>query len=398
MLRTITALILALVLLAGFTVQSTLFRSANPGGAPLALASVETGETFYAALNDALAGKQAALLAGLLSPLFQDHDTDSGVVRSAGAFLAEIQAMSGASSHARFEVLSVDASGNTLIAQVQRVESGTLEIAGLAAEHAEAAPHAEVLRVERGLVVDRWAPGMRWLDVTGPEQVTLDISSSLGVVTSLTRLELDGSSEQAWRVAGAGIVLVETGSAKLLMSDGQTIAAPVVLEKGGSAAIPSGMQVRVRSADGAHVSVLRYLVSHVGESDQSHAPSRSGTNSSGGTKTELWSGIAYWTESSLVYRPTRIVLPANDTVLLTLPAGVELLAGASMDGVEVASSGSPVAVRGENGWPLIAEGVVALDADHGVWIEGGCDVTLRNTSSTPVTLMLISVAVDPGMD
>src|SRR5690606_12559458 len=111
MLRTITALILALVLLAGFTVQSTLFRSANPGGAPLALANVETGETFYAALNDALAGKQAALLAGLLSPLFQDHDTDSGVVRSAGAFLAEIQAMSGASSHARFEVLSVDASG-----------------------------------------------------------------------------------------------------------------------------------------------------------------------------------------------------------------------------------------------------------------------------------------------
>src|SRR5690606_27917821 len=119
---------------------------------------------------------------------FQDHNTDSGAVRSAEAFLAEIQTMSASSNHARFEVLSVDTSGNTLIAQVQQVKSGTLEIAGLAAEHAEAAPHAEVLRVERGMVVDRWAPGMRWLDVTGPEQVTLDSSSSLGVVTSLTRL------------------------------------------------------------------------------------------------------------------------------------------------------------------------------------------------------------------
>ena len=197
--RSSLAFLLVIAVLSGLVVRSTIFRSLPSVESSDDLAGSATAQAFYDALNGALAGASIDPLAALLSPIFVDHVSDTGAIHSAVAFLDEVRAIGASAQQLRLEVISVEASGTNIVVGVRPERDGAIQVAGVSVKHALPAPYYEVLRIERGQIVDRWAPGLPWLDASESSDAPLSISSSSGIVTTLMRVELAGSSEHAWR-------------------------------------------------------------------------------------------------------------------------------------------------------------------------------------------------------
>jgi hypothetical protein len=75
-----------------------------------------------------------------------------------------------------------------------------------------------------------------------------------------------------------------------------------------------------------------------------------------------------------------------------------LLVGALAAGIEVAGPDGRVTVLGDDRWPMMVDGPVALDAMHAAWIDSDGDVVLRNETNLPLTLMLVSIEPAPIAD
>ena len=190
---------------------------------------------------------------------------------------------------------------------------------------------------------------------------------------------------------GHGIVVVESGSAILRISS-NGVSAPVTLEPGSFASIPSGVHVRLRSADRNPVSVVIYFVTRIGASD---VPLPAGGPAPQVARAILWSGPYYWSQSPTMHRPARIVLPVGSVIELTSTPNTDLLLGGDTGMIEIGKTGGSVVVLGEDRWPVISEGIVQLDASHAASVNGDGTVFVRNMSDTPVTLVLISIEQVP---
>ncbi len=389
--RSFLALLLVLALVAGFTARSVFFQSARSSYVASEVAGQETAGAFYDALNDVLGGARTEPLAGLLSSIFVDHSSDTGTAQSADAFLNEVSAMGASPAQLRLEVLSIESAGGNLVVGIQQTRAGAVEVAGLTVEQPAPASHYEVLRVEQGKIVDRWAPEFRWLETFDSDDAAMSIASFSGFVTTLARVELIDSTEHAWLTEGIGAVIVESGSAILQITRGSEAPAPVVLQQGSITKIPNGLQARLRSADGKPLSVVIYVVTRSGPADGSLPAGGVASVATGGSHTVLWSGPLYWTQSATVHRPAWIVLPAGEGIELTRLPGSDLLIGVDAGVIEVGVAGGGIEILGEDRWPVSFEGVVEMDENQAGSISGDGAVFVRNTSDTPVTLVLISI-------
>ena len=393
--RSSLALLLVIALLTGFAVRSILFRSTPTVESTSDAAAKETAQAFYDDLNNALGGAPIDPLAAQLSPIFVDHISDTGATRPADGFLNEVGAMSASSPRLRLKVRSIESAGGNVVAAIHFVQDGGIEVAGMSVEQLTAGPHYEVIRVERGKIVDRWAPEFRWLDASESEDAPLSISSFSGIVTSLMRVELTDSIEHEWRTVGIGTVMVESGSAILQISHGNGTDAPVVLERGSFASIPNGVRARLRSADGNPVSIAIYVAAKIGPSSASLPVGDLDGGAPAASLKVLWTAPHYWSQSATVHRPAQIVLPVGGAIELTRPPGADLLLAGDAGVIQVGIAGGSVAVLGEDRWPVTSESVVQIDASHAASISGDGTVFVRNMSDAPVTLVLISIEKAP---
>ena len=389
-------LLLVIAAMIGFAVRTVGVPSPEPADRAVEVAERETAVAFYDALNAELSGGGDDALSALLSPIFVDHASDTGATREAGAFLDQVRAIGSSGQHPRIEVIGIEASGSSLVVNVRQAREETITVAGMAIEQAPPGPHMEVLRVDRGKIVDRWAPEFSWIDVSTLDAKPPEISSTAGIATIMARIELDGSREQSWKALGIGIMLVEAGEVLLQTTDrtGTTSASRSVT--GELVSIPSGAQARLRSADGEPASVVVYLATHVGASDIP-LPVQWG-NGAGleHARTVLWNGQLLWQGTDISHQPVRIVVPVGGAVNLTPPLDAELLLASDVGGVEVGSAGGSVAVLGADRWPVTAEGIVQLDASQAASISGGDGVIVRNMADTPVALLVMVIEEVPS--
>ncbi len=274
----------------------------------------------------------------------------------------------------------------------------SITIAGMSIEQAPPGPQIDVLRVDRGKIVDRWAPAFSWIDVSTLDDKPPEISSTAGIATIMVRVALDGSGEQSWKALGIGLVLVEQGSVFLQTTDRNGATATIRPETGELVSIPSGAQARLRSADGSPASVLVYLATRVGASDIPLPVQWGNDGGRGDDRTVLWNGQLLWFGTDISHRPVRIVLPVGAAMNLTPPPDSELLLASDVGGIEVGSVGGSVAVLGADRWPVLVEGIVQLDANQAASISEGDGVIVRNMADTPVALlvMVIEETVAPG--
>jgi hypothetical protein len=381
-----------------FSVRAVGFPSAEPADRTVEVAQRETAEAFYDALNVALRGGSDEALGAMLSPIFVDHASDTGEARETGAFLAQVRAAGSSGQDARIEVLAIEPAGNSLVVNVRPVRDVSVSVAGMTVEQEPPGPHLEVLRIDRGKVVDRWAPEFSWIDVSALAEQPFTISSSVGIANILVRNELDGSKEQSWKATGIGLMLIESGETLLQTTDSHGVTTTTRSATGELVSIPSGAQARLRSVDGNPASVLVYLATHVGASDIP-LPVQWG-NGAGleHARTVLWNGQLLWQGTDISHQPVRLVLPVGGAVNLTPPLGAELLLASDMGGIEVGSVGGSVSVLGADRWPVRAEGIVRLDASQAASISEGGGVFVRNMADAPVSLlvMVIEETVTPG--
>ena len=395
--RASLAFLLTIAVLIGFTTRSLVERPLRSLDAPVIAASSETGTAFYTALNDALGGESLQPLAAMLSGVFVDHDADSGETRSADAFLAAIRAHGVHAQRIRLEPTFIETiTSGQLIVGIRPVQDGEIAIAGMTFEQSVSQPHLEVLRVERGKIVDRWAPEFSALEVTELVDELPAFSSTIGFTTSLMRIELTGSDERTWQSPERAILMAEHGTLALnILVDGRS-ASTVMLENGEFVAIPDRSRVRLRISVGSTASVVIYQATRLAAVDTGQSGLAASGSAQGGVSSVMWSGSRYWAASDTLHRPARIVLPAHGEIRLTRPAGSVLLVGANAAGIDIEAPGGDVTVLGKDRWPMVVDGPVALDATRAGWIQNDGAVLLRNETDRPITLMLVSIEPGPA--
>lgn len=394
--RASLAILLLIALVAGFTVRTVVLDASRAEVAPEDAAGIETARDFYAEVNAVLGGGSTESLSALLSPIFADHDSESEATLTREELLDAFVAAGAARQQARLDVVSIEPAGANLIVNVQPVAGETIEVAGLTMRPRLPGAHFEVLRVHKGQIVDRWAPRDLWFEVRDFEGDPPAISSSIGVTTTLLRVGLAGSDEQTWRMEGFGIAFVESGSVLLQLIHEASWTAPTPLEPGAFATIPAGAQARIRSADGAPVSVVLYAVTRLMASYPARAAPEAANALPVGSQQVLWRGTRYWSGADMQHRPAMVVLPAGGELEFTLPEGTELLAGTNDPGIELVGPGAYFSIVGENEWAIEVEGFAGIDAGHAAWVEEGSGpVILRNTSSHAVTIFLIAAQQKP---
>jgi hypothetical protein len=354
----------------------------------------ETGHAFYKALNQALAGGSTSALAALLSPTFADHDVGSGTSQSAGEFLDRVSVLGQTSTVAPLAVDEIDVSGSNLIVHLGRASTKLRLFDSISIEQVWDQPTFEVLRVARGQIIDRWNLGINRLDAAALEDIVLNAPALTNLGTSLMRVDIPVGVVHQWHATGSGLLLIESGSARLRAIHLNETEELYDLNQGSAVVLKSGDRVQLRSTDGAPVTALIYAVARRGatEAPQTLLPTGAlHTYSEGVTPSLLWSGALPQTDTGTVHRAGTIELPAGDDIQLTVPTNATFLLAIDSGTLDIAAPGSTIEILGDDFWPAEHTEMARIDAGHAASVTSGEEITLRNTADHPVRVLLIIV-------
>lgn len=385
------ALLLVIALVAGLTVGTMADRPATPSTYSGFAGSPETGHAFYDALNLALAGGSADALAALLSPSFVDHDVGSGVSQSAAEFLDRVSLLGQTSNVAPMVVDEIEVSGSNLIVQLGRTTTVPRLVAGISIEQAWEQPTFEVLRVAQGRVIDRWSPGINRLEATELEDMVFNAPALVNAGTSLMRVDIPAGVIHRWHAAGAGFLLIESGSARMRAIHLNETEEIWDLDQGSAVLVKSGDRVQLRSTDGVPVTALIYAVVRRGATETLLPANALDAPPGGITQTMLLGGALPQTDMGTEHRAGTIVLPVGDEIRLTAPASATLLLAIDSGTLDISAPKSTIEILGDDLWPADHDDVARIDAGRAASVTAGGEITLRNTAEQPVRVLLITI-------
>lgn len=400
------ALLFAIVLLAGFTVRLVFDRPVASGPVAGHPADIETAHAFYRALNEVLSGGDTDALSALLAGSFMEHEVGSGAMQPAEAFLSDVQTIARLAPGMRLEVDSIEPLGSSLIVQVHQSRAAPAQVAGLAIEPSMDGGSFDVLRIERGKVVDRWTAGFDGLEVATFEDAALFTSGSIGVTPVLKRLVVPAGAQLSWKSGAQAMLFVEAGSARLATIVSGQEATTVTLDPGMALSIPAAANHRLRAAGGEDVSVLLYSAP-ANPPNNSFAPAGSLTNAAapamdvfdeadaGVTQAMLWQGNLAEVGWDRVHHGGRLVLPAGEAVDLVPGPRTLVLVSIDRGSIELSAPGGTVSTLGPVSLAEESGGAAGIDAAHGAFIDADGRISLRNTSGQPVVVLLIALDGTP---
>lgn len=385
-------LLLVIALLAGVTGGLLLDQPSVPRTPVSAAGETDTALVFYDALNRALAGEGADRLASLLSPAFRNHDAASGVSTTTEEFLRGVRERGQTPDGSRIEVVSVEASGSVLIVQVRPVQSERA-IAGTTITQSREAPDFDILRVSRGTVVDRWTAGAWWLDTTTFDELAFPVAGIANRITSLMRVEIPAGAEHQWTPSMSGLLLVESGPAVVAVrtSDGQQ--SDLRLEAGNAIAFRPRERIRLRSDDGTAFSVLVYTTAPV-TAGEPYVASVDDAPEAGVTESLLWRGQLDHADITAVHGLGTILLPAGETVQLTLPTDANVIVALDSGALEVAAPERAVTMLDDDLWPMEQANYAQFNEHRAVVVTGANELIVRNPGDHAVRVVLIAIAPD----
>lgn len=384
------ALLLVIAVLAGFTARAIMTPSGFPAATVSGNADVAMADAFYAALNDALAGESTEPLAALLAGVFLDHDADTGATRTVEAFLDDLRASGATPQGIRLQPVSVEAADQTLVVDVEPVRTGGLVMAGMTVESQLPSPHVETLRVVGGKFVDRWAPAFPWITVADPGGPAIPVPALTDVSATLMRVTVAGGMTYEWNTLSAGVLLIESGMGHLSTSSATTTPVSSSLGPHAFVTFSAATQIQLRSIDGPVTAVL-FVTESVRSADVSQTPVVLPEVAQGVTRTVLWSGPFSGIDSITRYRPASMVLPANATVELLHPMGIDVLLAIDGGALDLKTPDGTITLLGSDQWPKASTGGAQLDAGHAGLVVANERVVLRNATDRPIALFVIAI-------
>lgn len=388
------ALLLVIALVAGVTAGTIFGRPQTPTSSPGLAASSETARTFYDALNQALAGVGTEALEALLGPGFLDHDASVGESQSANEFLDRVGTLGQTPGVTLLSVESIEISSSSLIVQVSQAEQKPHELAGISVEQPKGQPLVEVLRVARGRVIDRWTPGITWLQATELEEAVVRAPGLADIATTLVRIDIPAGVVHRLPSVERGFLLIESGSAVMhavrVNGDEETLG----LDLGSATSVTSAARIELRSADEEPVTALVYALMRRGATDVRHPTSKLHAWPEEATQSLLWSGVSPRANEGTMHRLARIVLEAGNEIRVAGAMDATLVLAIDSGTIELVAPGGSISILGEDFWPVEHANFASIDAKHSASLTGASAVTLRNVSERPVTIMLVVIKAE----
>jgi predicted ester cyclase len=157
--RSIAAFAITLTLVTGLVVGSliSLDRPAMPLAAVTDRESAQAARSFYAAINHYLETGDAGVVERSLSPGYIGHTAYSAAGESPDVFLHYLESIRSTFPSLRLEVRNVSAQAGVVAMDVGFISNAAGTFGGLPLDAGAGTSGYEVLRVEGGQIVERWA-------------------------------------------------------------------------------------------------------------------------------------------------------------------------------------------------------------------------------------------------
>ncbi len=219
--RSLAAIALILTLLSGILLgqirtigQREIYLPARPSANAIALV-----QTFYGEVNRFLADGDASVLAPYLHPEFADH---ASYVDSSGTmddYLDYLRSIRQVVPGLRMESLVISALGDLVVVDVRTAENHKGEFTGFEFELEQGDSGYEILRLERGVIAERW--GSRTLPprFVPALQMSLPVSADSFRELRVDRLELASEAQLTLEQRDPSVLIVESGIIEYELQD-----------------------------------------------------------------------------------------------------------------------------------------------------------------------------------
>ncbi|MGE3796818.1 MAG: hypothetical protein AB7G88_03175 [Thermomicrobiales bacterium] len=413
-----TAIIISilLTLMCGFVLrQLWAMEPVNPGAIPAAPDPQieETAKRFYLAVNDYLDGSDDIAIRNALHRDFVAHQSGSARTGTADDYLDQLESVR--QLFPGIQVTPEVASVGNNIASVT-LSANTRELAGFAGMRIDAEDligRIEFLRVERGLIIDRWssAPIAGHLDAYSAHSIDLPFSVD-SVISRVQEVTLDGFSSLKVNHLRNILLLVTAGEARVAVTE-QAVSPAVTWRWGaysggqtetigpGSSlslypmdaiSLPGGTAINVWDSGDATTSLIALEFG-------APLPRAISTTSSFDAflADTLWSGI------ELENIDDHLTLAFGHATLLPLSVltnervnGVELMWVAE-GSVDLAGAGGETRLRNAGGNRFhMSGGWAALAAGESAATDEGSSIRYQISGSAPASLWFFSIVPSTG--
>ncbi len=176
------------------------------------------GYEFYAAIDQVLAGGDTDDLRQRLADDFVDHGGTAKGDRSGTQLIAALTRLATTVPGLQLEPIRIDPAGSSLIAIMAPLELSPVAVAGLTLRAEPVSSSQEILRVEDGLIAERWASALPSRSAETFEDVRFPITGGDDKLLLLNRIVLGKSGFYSWHNDDGAIVMVESGAVRLNVS------------------------------------------------------------------------------------------------------------------------------------------------------------------------------------
>jgi quercetin dioxygenase-like cupin family protein len=400
--RTATAIAIMLMLLTGIVLgQVYSLGSTRSLMAPVSYPdSRDTAQRFYDAMNAGLESGDTTTLRSILHPDFADHAPLNVAPRTAQDLEDTLMALGQAYPGLRLATSGMVTHGPVVASQLTRigVQHGTVE--GIPLELTTPPAGYDVLRIENGRVIERWA------SLAFPHPPRVEAVASLDPLApgisprtpKLERLTLEPYTGYEVDSHGGTIITVTSGMLNAHVTASTEQSPAVTLAARNSLAIPAHSQFQIKNADLAPATMLVLTIPPFDPGDiRKDDPAFSARPESlpaGISRELLMNGMSISPgQYLLAVTMLQMVIPAGTAIANHRVAESEMLL--AIDGaIEVSVQEGALTLMSGPETTSNQSGALALSAGDGIAVPAGAELAWRAIGNEPAFVVLVTVA--PG--
>jgi len=176
----------------------------------------ETALDFYQAVNAYLDGGDDASLRRILHPGFATHQSGSSWAGTAEELLHHLDSVRLLYPGIQLEPDAISLGSNTASVTLSVSSQQRLEFAGIGIDPVEVVGRLDVMRIERGLVVERWSSAPLAGQLEAYPAISIDLPFTVNtLVARVKEVPLEGASEPTINHARHLLLIVKSGEAFL---------------------------------------------------------------------------------------------------------------------------------------------------------------------------------------
>ena len=188
----------------------------------------ETASALYQAINAYLDGGDDAPLRRMLHPDFVNHDPGGSAGGNADTFLRQLDSIRGLHAGIQLAPEVMYVGNNAASVSLSVSDHQKRQFAGIGIDPVEVLGRLDLVRIERGLIVERWSSAPLAGELAPYSARSIDLPISIHtLVARVQQLSLDGASGPTTNPFGHLLLIVQSGEVALDVMGSATIPAVI---------------------------------------------------------------------------------------------------------------------------------------------------------------------------